>query len=171
MRSYFLALIKFAAASFAASRRWPPENFSGLINKFKDTYAGSVLLLGASEEQGVVKGVEEGAGGGVFNLCGKLSLEGLGAALLRSRVLITNESGAMHAAWALGVPRIVLAGPSDTNITSPYGEGTDIIQHKELECVPCVRNICRKGGKRRIECMKKITVDEVFAVLTRILPR
>jgi len=70
---------------------------------------------------------------------------------------VTNDSGLMHVAAALGVPVVAIFGSTDPARTGPLGENCRVVR-KPLPCAPCLKTHCPE--KR--ECMEKITVDEVY---------
>lgn len=161
--------IAVAPGSRAPARRWFPERFADLVNALEEKEWPAVLLLGAPDDAPWVSEVESRCRRPVVNLCGKTSLPVLGDVLRNCRALITNESGLMHAAWAVGTPTIALAGPSDPRVTSPFGNRIRVLQHREVPCVPCVRNECYRLGNDYKECMKRINVEEVLQALREVL--
>ena len=89
---------------------------------------------------------------------GNTTLKTLTALLDRTDLLITNDSGPMHIAAALGRPVVALFGATDPKLTGPYGDNHTVIR-KEMDCSPCFRKPCRHG---RPLCMESITVDDVM---------
>ena len=79
------------------------------------------------------------------------------AILSLCRLLITNDSGLMHVAAALGVPLVAIFGSTDPARTGPRGKNSRII-YKAVDCAPCLKKVCPQDRK----CMRLITVDEVF---------
>ncbi len=70
--------------------------------------------------------------------------------------MITNDSGPMHIAAALGVPTVAIFGSTDETVTGPYGLRTRIVKHP-VECSPCLLRHCPIDHR----CMNGVTVDEV----------
>ena len=161
-------ILAVAPGSRAPARRYAPERFAALADLYVRESGGSVVLVGSKEDEASAREVSSHAASSPVDLCGKLSLEGLGAILKESRLLLTNESGAMHAAWTLGIPSVVLAGPSDTALTAPWEGAASIIQHKELYCVPCVKNECPRSGKGYKECLGLISVEEAWKIISSV---
>jgi ADP-heptose:LPS heptosyltransferase len=93
----------------------------------------------------------------------------LGDVLRECAALVTNESGMMHVAWAVKTPTVALAGPSNPRLTSPFGVEIKVLQHREVPCVPCVKNECYRPADESMECMRKIEVEEVLEALRKIL--
>jgi heptosyltransferase-2 len=83
------------------------------------------------------------------------------AVLTWCRRLVTNDSGPMHLAAALGVPVTAIFGPTDPRATRPIGEQVAILQHG-VECAPCRYRDCPIDHR----CMTAVTVEEVYATVT-----
>ncbi len=166
LRTPFLAV---APGSRAPARRWFPQRFADLINRMTPDDFPSIFLLGAPEDIPIAQEVVENVQRPVINLCGKTNLVVLGEILRRASALVTNESGLMHVAWAVGTPTVVLAGPSNPRLTSPFGSQVKILQHTEVPCVPCIKNECFRAGSDYKECMTRLTVDEAHAALQSLL--
>jgi heptosyltransferase-2 len=89
-------------------------------------------------------------------LSGKTSLETLIGVLAESYLMITNDSGPMHIAAALGVPTVAIFGSTDERVTSPCGPRTRIVKH-HVECSPCLLRDCPIDHR----CMKGVTAESV----------
>ena len=113
--------------------------------------------------------VAERAGERGIDLGGRTSLLELAGALLSCDLLVTNDTGPMHLAAALGVPILALEGPADVRQTRPLGSRVRLVGRFDLPCVPCVKNECPRSGSgyeladANRECMRLIGVDEVEA--------
>jgi ADP-heptose:LPS heptosyltransferase len=89
--------------------------------------------------------------------------------------LVTNDTGPMHLAAALGTPVVALEGPADVRQTRPLGARVRLIGRFDLPCVPCVKNRCPRTGPgteltdARNECMWLISVDEVERAAQELL--
>jgi ADP-heptose:LPS heptosyltransferase len=93
-----------------------------------------------------------------LNLGGATDLRQLAALLRRASLLVTNDSGPMHLAAAVGTPVVALFGPTDPRCVGPYGEG-HIVLRKNIDCSRCRRNRCARDSA----CMKAIEVEEVIS--------
>ncbi|HEX2579194.1 MAG TPA: glycosyltransferase family 9 protein, partial [Rhabdochlamydiaceae bacterium] len=78
-------------------------------------------------------------------------------------VLLTNDSGPMHIAAAVGTPLVALFGSTNEIATGPYKTGTII--HKHVDCSPCYKRVCPIDFR----CMKRIETDEVYDALIKNL--
>ena len=101
----------------------------------------------------------------VVNLIGRTDLRQLAGVLARCRAFVSNDSGAMHLAAAIGVPVAAIFGPTDERVTAPLGQHNVLIH--QVFCRPCMLRDCPIDHR----CMKGITVDAVFgAVDGRLRP-
>ena len=149
--------------SHASSRRWDPERFAELTRRLA-ARKWRVVVLGSEEERGLTSLV---AGERALDLGGLTDLPMLVAGLAGCRLLVTNDSGPMHLAGAVGTPTVSLWGAGNPRETGPLGARHRMLRHADLPCVPCVRNRCPRHGKGTVleraerECLELITVDEV----------
>ena len=99
----------------------------------------------------------------VIDLVGRTSLGALVGLIARCRVFVSNDSGAMHLAAAVGVPVTAIFGPTDERVTAPLGDHDVILQ--KVFCRPCMLRDCPIDHR----CMKRISSDQVFdAVSARL---
>ncbi len=160
----------------AESRRWPAGRFAALAGRL--AAAGRrVLVLGGPDEEELTRLVASAgvAHGQCEDLGGRTDLTALAAVLARCDALVTNDTGPMHLAAALGTPVVALEGPADIRQTRPLGPHVRLIGRFDLPCVPCVRNHCPRTGpgteltEARNECMWMISVDEVERAVQGLL--
>ncbi len=156
------------------SRRWPVERFGDLAGRLGR--AGAVVLVfGGPGDRGVTAVVAGRGGDRVLDLGGRTSLEELAGGLRSCDLLVTNDTGPMHLAAALGTPVLALEGPADLRQTRPLGRRVRLLGRFDLPCVPCVKNACPRRGagyelpRARRECMYLIEVDEVESAVNEIL--
>ncbi len=151
------------------SRRWPLDRFEELAARLAPE-SRTLLVLGGQADMPLTARVAERAGKRGIDLGGRTSLLELAGALLSCDLLVTNDTGPMHLAAALGVPILALEGPADVRQTRPLGPEVRLIGRFDLPCVPCVKNECPRSGSgyeladASRECMRLIEVDEVEAV-------
>ncbi|HTO74011.1 MAG TPA: glycosyltransferase family 9 protein [Gemmatimonadales bacterium] len=151
--------------SNASSRRWAVERFAELAGRMVTRKIPVVIFGGPGE---LVLTAQVAAGGGL-DLGGRTDLPALAAGLAACRLLVTNDSGPMHLAAAVGTPTLSLWGAGDPLETGPLGAGAALLRHAELPCVPCRANQCPRHGTGTLlpdavrECLALITVDEVAA--------
>ena len=154
--------------------RWMPENFARLADELIDRYGVTVGLTGAPNEVEFVESVRRTArhADEIIVFAGKTTIPQFIALLQRCRVFITNDSGPMHLAAALGVPTIALFGPDTPTRYGPRGAQHTIF-YKPPPCSPCYNFYDNKSNRCRNAvyqcCLKSITVEEVAEAAGRYL--
>jgi ADP-heptose:LPS heptosyltransferase len=136
-----------------------------------------VLVLGGPGDEGLTEVVASAgaAFGDCVDLGGRTDLEGLARVLRGCDALVTNDTGPMHLAAALGTPVVALEGPADIRQTRPLGSRVRLVGRFDLPCVPCVKNRCPRSGPgteladARNECMWLISVDDVEQAALELL--
>ncbi len=161
------------ASDLCRERRWPAQRYASLINRFHALHPDmQIYLIGAKECEHtgaeVVKSLSLPAGR-FFNLTGQLSLPELTALISGARIFITNDSGPMHLAFALGTPTVALFGP----VTPAHYGGTDgnsqILLFRHVYCSPCVHHFLEAPCHGDNQCMKLISIDDVAAAVEVLL--
>jgi heptosyltransferase-2 len=159
-------VLGIAPISVAPSRTWSAERFAQTANDFLKKNGGTVVLFGSAGERSRIEAIAtQITAGPVVNTAGQLSLAELGWFISRCRLFLANDSGLMHVAACFRVPAVILFGASEPAFALPPW-GTFVgLQHKEIFCVPCLKNNCVRFGSGRDECMRAISVNEAFAAL------
>ena len=125
-----------------------------------------VVLLGAGGDAALTTEVAAAAPGRCLNLAGATSLWEMIEWLRLSEIMVTNDTGPMHVAAALGRPVVALFGPTEPRRTGPYGQ-IEYALTAGLACAPCMTSDCHFD--RPIECLNAISPARVAdAVLTRL---
>lgn len=93
------------------------------------------------------------------------SLHEMGAIMEQSLLLITNDSGPMHIAAALGVPTLAILGPTSPHLQGPYGNISEIVRNENLDCLECNLTKCPIGNP----CMKELEVEIIFEKLMDLI--
>jgi len=146
-------------------KRWPITSYAALINQLIQELKAGIIILGSKEDIPLAEKISSLVSGKPLVAAGKTSLKTLSALLERVDLLVTNDSGPMHIAAALGTPVVALFGPTNPGLTGPYGDGHIVIR-KEMECSPCLRGPCIHG---RPICMEAITEEEVMEAVKATL--
>lgn len=156
------------------SRRWPVDRFGELAGRLGR--AGAVVLVfGGPDDTAVTAVVAGRAGDRALDLGGRTTLPELAGGLRSCDLLVTNDTGPMHLAAALGTPVLALEGPADLRQTRPLGRRVRLLGRFDLPCVPCVKNECPRRGtgyvlpRARRECLYLIEVDEVETAVNEML--
>ena len=159
-------LVGFApGAAYGHAKRWPPPRVAQVITRVAMERHAVCVLVGAESDRDAGREIESAVppGMAVVNLMGRTDLRQLAGVLARCSAFVSNDSGAMHLAAAVGVPVTAIFGPTDERVTSPLGNH-DVLVH-QVFCRPCMLRDCPIDHR----CMKGITVDAVFdAVSARL---
>jgi heptosyltransferase-2 len=153
-------------ATYGEAKCWPSERFVALGRRLTDEYGASILIFGSSrpQEKALNAVIARGIGEGCLNLSGETSLLQLAALLRHCQVLVTNDTGTMHVAAAVGIRVVAIFGPTDPRTTSPLGEGHVVI-HKKVSCSPCLKRVCPEDHR----CMEHISVANVLEAVAKRL--
>ncbi|MCR4819490.1 MAG: lipopolysaccharide heptosyltransferase II [Elusimicrobiales bacterium] len=145
------------------TKRWPAENWADLIKKLYRATGKKVLISGGPGEKEWNGSIERAAGPDFcLNLTGKTSMPELMEAIRGLKVFISNDSGPMHIACALGVPAVGIFGPTTKELGFfPYGKKNTVVQ-VPLACRPCALHGSKKCPRGHFLCMKLITPKMVF---------
>jgi ADP-heptose:LPS heptosyltransferase len=141
------------------SRRWPAERYADLIHRLQPGLPAKIAVIGGpeggSKEDLLFQELFSRLEVPVIDLVRRLSLKQLLALYQQARLFIGNEAGPMHLANALGLPAVVLIGPTRPELTGPFGTTARVIRH----AVGC--NPCRERNCRDLKCMAAIEVSQV----------
>jgi len=160
-----MPIVGFApGAAYGNAKRWPPERVAQVIAGLARQGVAS-LLVGAGADRVTGRAIESSlpAATPLVNLIGRTTLRQLVGVIARCRAFVSNDSGAMHVAAALGVPLTAIFGPTDERATRPAGDAEVIL--RDVFCRPCMLRECPIDHR----CMKRIDVDTVLrSVMARL---
>ncbi|MFH1080927.1 MAG: lipopolysaccharide heptosyltransferase II [Pseudomonadota bacterium] len=151
-------------AAYGPAKKWFPERFASVADKLVDAFSAQIVLFGSSGDSDTAAEVQAQAIHPMTDLTGKTGLKEAMALMTRCRLFISNDSGLMHVAAALGVPTVAVFGSTNPATTSPPGR-KNIIIYKDVACSPCLKPDCSTDFK----CMDLIGVDDVFGAAVRML--
>ncbi|MBI5234091.1 MAG: glycosyltransferase family 9 protein, partial [Deltaproteobacteria bacterium] len=146
---------------------WPAERFAFLAKYLVSELGAKVVITGFGNEASLARKIREEAGDGILIAAGVFGLKGLSALIEKMDVYVTNDTGPMHMAFAVGTATVALFCPSDPKTIGPYGYGDkhEVIS-RPVSCNPCVTKRCEDPF-----CMKAITVEEVCEAVCRLVQR
>jgi len=151
-------------AAYGSAKCWLPERFKQLTQNLLDSRTNlKIVFFGDKAGAPLVQEICAGFSDRVIDLAGKTSLRELIALIQTCDLFLTNDSGPMHVASALGTPLIALFGSTSDVATSPYNGGRII--HKHVPCSPCYRRECPIDFR----CMTRIEVSEVYQEIQSLL--
>jgi heptosyltransferase II len=151
-------------AAYGHAKRWPPARVAELAGRL-GSHGAVTILVGAAADRDAGREIESKAppGARIVNLIGRTDLRLLAGVLAACHAFVSNDSGAMHVAAAVGIPVAAIFGPTDDRVTAPIGDH-DILVH-QVFCRPCMLRDCPIDHR----CMKGVTVDAVQAAVVRRL--
>ena len=152
-------LVVLHPGSGGSARNWPPESFAALAARLVDSGV-RVVVTSSPEEQALANLVAKSRSKDGVIVAGSLGVKELAALLTMSTVCITNSTGPLHIAAAVGTPTVALfcpIKPCSPRRWGPYGENHDVLMPDVPSCPRCIETACPY-----FDCMKRITVDDVF---------
>jgi heptosyltransferase-2 len=126
-------------ASFGPSKQWPPSHFAAAGDAL--AAHARIVLVGAPDERSLAAQVSAAMRARPADLCGRIGLGALKALVRRARVALCNDAGVRHVAVALGVPCVVLMGPTSLEKTALNLERVSVLT-EDVPCRPCYLREC-----------------------------
>lgn len=161
--------IAMAPGARHKTKRWPAEYFIELGKRYAaDGY--ELRLFGSSAERELCEGVAEAIGGGVRNFAGELSLSGTALELAKCAAAITNDSGLMHLASAVGTPTLAIFGPTVKEFGfAPRAQNARVLENAGLYCRPCTTHGSERCPEGHFRCMLEIEPEAVAISVDALL--
>lgn len=163
-------LIVIHPSASCVSKRWMPERFALVADRLIASTGSRVILVSGAPEQPDAQAVRQAMTRPAVNLAGALSVAELAALLRRARVLISNDSGPVHVAAAVGTPVVAIFGRNQPGLSQqrwgPIGPGHVVLQ-KDVGCVTCLAHRCDIAFR----CLQALSVDDVYAAARAVLDR
>ncbi len=158
-------------AAYGGAKRWPAERFAEVAISLVRAHGAQVALIGSTADATTTRSVRDltpgEVRGSVIDLAGATTLDTLAAVLALARACVSNDSGAMHLAGAVGVPLAALFGPTRERETAPLSRRdcrVDVlISH--VWCRPCMLRECPLDHR----CMKRLSSERVLAAVTDLM--
>jgi heptosyltransferase II len=154
-------------AEYGPAKCWPASHYAQLARALQTEHGLPVLLLGSAKEQLLCQSIADAAPGACQVWAGKTSLSQAMALIANAKAVVSNDSGLMHVAAALGVPQVAIFGSTSPKHTPPLNSYAQVLWLKEslaLACAPCFKRNCPLGHTR---CLTEITPTQVQLALNR----
>lgn len=152
-------IVALAPGAVGSSKRWPPSSYAELARRLAAEGAG-VWVLGGPAESAIAAQIAAAAPERVRDLTGtdlRNAILGLAAA----DYAVSNDSGLLHVAAAIGTPTVGIFGPTSPWHWAPLNPLAGVVQATtDLSCRPCHKPVCRLGHHA---CMRDIAVEQVLA--------
>ncbi len=153
-------------AAYGNAKRWIPERFAETAERVARANGASVALFGSPAERTLCEAVRAKIAVPANNLAGETTLREFIELAAACRLFLTNDSGGMHIASALGVPTVAIFGATDDIGTGPTGANSRIVR-EPVECSPCLLRECPIDHR----CMTRVSASRVTEVSLDLLAR
>ncbi|MET0554365.1 MAG: lipopolysaccharide heptosyltransferase II [Vicinamibacteria bacterium] len=152
-------------AAYGAAKRWPAARFAATGDALAERTGARVVVLGTASERPLADAVAAAMRHPARVLAGETRLSELVGVLSHLQLLVTNDSGPMHVASALGTPVVAVFGPTDERETAPAGPGRKRIAREPVPCAPCGLRACPIDHA----CMRRVSAEGVAALALELL--
>lgn len=160
-------LVVAPGAAYGPAKRWPAESFRTVCEWWIKGRGGRVAAVGAPDESGACMAVTAGLPADLAaNLAGATGLRGLAKTLQEAAACVTNDSGVMHLAAALGRPGVAVFGSTDPYATGPLGGGWTVAIEPQ-SCAPCFSRTCVNPDVD-YRCLSAVTPRAVIEALEKL---
>ena len=148
-------------AEFGPAKQWPVEHYANVANSLiQQGY--QVWLFGSAKDKDTTASikslVDQENQAAVFNLAGETSLIGVVDLLAACKTVVSNDSGLMHVAAAVGCHVVGVYGSTSPKYTPPLAQKVDIV-HTDIDCRPCFKRECPLG---HLKCLKELKPSQVI---------
>lgn len=157
----FVALMP--GAEFGPAKRWPSEKYAAFARKMMEDGL-QVALFGSANDKAVTGEIADLAPGSI-DLAGATRLEDAIDLIAAARLAVSNDSGLMHIAAAVGTPVVAVYGSTSPENTPPLTDRRELVW-LHLDCSPCHQRICPLG---HLDCLNKLDVDRVLAAARQLM--
>jgi len=157
------AVALLPGAEYGPAKQWPIGYWAELAKRLAEE-GRAVWLFGSQKDHANAQQIidEAGAPAGVVNLCGQTALVDAVDLLSICRAAVSNDSGLMHVAAAVGIPLVGIYGSSTPDYTPPLSERAAVL-YRNLDCSPCFKRVCPYGHTR---CLHEILPQQVYTALS-----
>jgi heptosyltransferase-3 len=159
-------LVGVSAGGGWYTKRWGLDKYAELCDRLIKRYKATVILTWGPGQRQEVETIRSKMTGEPF-VPPATTLRQLGALLQRCSITISNDSGPMHIAAAVGVPVLGIFGPTNPVLQGPYGSKHITVSKSDLDCLGCNLTKCPIGHP----CMLELSVDEVMGGVERLLAK
>ncbi len=158
-------VIGLAVGASNHTKQWLPEYFARMTESVHESLHAHFVILGGKDEQETARRITQGRSEYITDCTTRTSLRGLGPALKRCDLLVSNDTGTMHVAAAVGTPTVSLVmGTALGSETAPY-HTLGLVMQSLHECTPCgYKDMCRDA-----QCRKDITPEAVTQCVEMLL--
>jgi heptosyltransferase-2 len=151
-------------AAYGTAKRWLPERFAEAATTIANELNATVAIFGSKDERAWCAAIADAIAVPAHNFAGETSLAEYIELAAACRVYLTNDSGGMHVASALGVPTVAIFGATDDIATGPTGPLARVVR-EPVECSPCLKRECPIDHR----CMTRVSAERVVTTALRLV--
>jgi heptosyltransferase-2 len=145
-------------ATNSGAKRWPAERFAKTADRLNQQEGFQTVIVGSAGDRPLAEEVATLMRTSAAVIAGQTSIAELKGVLACAQLVISNDTGTSHVSAALGVPTVVVFGPTEHVSTRPLSSHASIVRH-DVECSPCMLRECPIDHR----CMTRVEVDDVYA--------
>lgn len=157
-------LVLNPGAAYGGAKRWSEEGFAEAGDTLAAELDLDVAIIGSEVERSIAESIQKRMRSRVAVLNGRTSLETLIGVISGASLVLTNDSGPMHIAAALGVPTVAVFGATDHVVTAPWGPHTRVVR-EPVECSPCMLRECPIDHR----CMTRVSPGAVCSAARELI--
>jgi len=151
-------------ATNSRAKRWLAERFAETADRLAERSGFQTIIVGGPSDVEVANEVAAGMQSRAAVLAGRTSIADLKAVLACASLVVSNDTGSAHVSAALGVPTVVIFGPTEHVSTRPLSDAATVVRH-DVECSPCMLRECPIDHR----CMTRVEVDDVYRAAHDVL--
>lgn len=152
-------------AAYGPAKRWFAHRYIELAKRLMDRADARIILFGSEQEAVEIRIMAKRIGGDCIDMSGRTTIVEMASLMALCDLVISNDTGPMHVAGAIGTPVIAIFGSTDPSATSPLGRAK-VIRKGDVHCSPCFKRTC---PKKTYECMERISTEEVLEAALHVL--
>jgi heptosyltransferase-2 len=157
-------LVLNPGAAYGSAKRWGEDGFAAAGDALAAELDLDVAIIGSETERSIAEAIQKKMRSRVAVLNGRTSLETLIGVVASASLVLTNDSGPMHIAAALGVPTVAIFGATDDVVTGPIGSRTRVVR-EPVDCSPCMLRECPIDHR----CMTRVSPESVCDAAREVL--
>jgi heptosyltransferase-2 len=151
-------------ATNSRAKRWLAERFAATADRLAERNGFQTVIVGTTGDVEVANEVAAQMKTGAIVLAGRTSIAELKAILACASLVLSNDTGTAHVSAALGLPTVVVFGPTEHFATRPLSDAA-IVVRQDVECSPCMLRECPIDHR----CMTRVEVDDVYTAAQTLL--
>jgi heptosyltransferase-2 len=153
-------------ATNSRAKQWKADRFASAADMLADRDGFQTIIIGAAADCEVAAAVARYMRSPAAMLAGKTAIAELKSLLACSSLVISNDTGPAHVSAALGVPTVVIFGPTEHFATRPLSPLARVVRH-DVDCSPCMLRECPIDHR----CMTRVEVGDVYRAAKKLLGR